>query len=530
MPLRLHIPGRRAAAVLTAVPATVLAALMAPLPAAVPARVAAQSAIALPNAPQPRPDFMPQAVLAELSLPFPAGEQDGPTQPVPAEAEPEQDPALTMFPHSETSRYWVSGQANSIFQMHGRFHSPYEGANSLLDTFEYKASEVATLYLGYELRPDSRYSTDLIADFENAGGRSISQALGLAGETNIDAVRNPNLSSKPYLGRGEIHQIIGLTDEMAGQDRSPFALAGRVPARRFEIRIGKMSLPDVFDINSVGSDSHLQFTNWTVDNNGAWDYAADTRGYSVGGVLEYDDKAWSARYGIFAMPVVANGIDLDWAFSRASGQNWEIEIRKGLFARFIRAKHPGAKRPGAVRVLSFVNHAHMGDYRQSVQQFLAGQTATPEITATERYGAVKYGFGLNTEQEITGSLRLFGRFGWNEDQHESFAYTEVGQTILFGGDYNGRDWSRPNDKLGIAFVSNAIKRDHQNYLHYGGLGFLLGDGSLTYAREDIVEWYYNAHAWRGLYGMVGGSYIAHPGYNRDRGPVYVPAARVHIDF
>ncbi len=51
----------------------------------------------------------------------------------------------------------------------------------------------------------------------------------------------------------------------------------------------------------------------------------------------------------------------------------------------------------------------------------------------------------------------------------------------------------------MAFVSNAIKRDHQNYLHYGGLGFLLGDGNLTYAREDIVEWYYNAHIWRGLY-------------------------------
>ncbi len=52
-----------------------------------------------------------------------------------------------MAPHSEGGRYWVSGQANSIFQMHGHFHSPYEGANSLRDIFEYKASEVGTLYL-----------------------------------------------------------------------------------------------------------------------------------------------------------------------------------------------------------------------------------------------------------------------------------------------------------------------------------------------------------------------------------------------
>jgi len=365
----------------------------------------------------------------------------------------------------------------------------------------------------------------LIADFENAGGRGISQALGLAGVTNLDVVRNPTLSTAPYFSRGVIHQTIGLTDEMVDQDRGPLALATSVPVRRFEIRVGKMSLPDVLDVNSVGTDSHLQFTNWTIDNNGAWDYAADTRGYTVGGLLEYDDSIWSARYLFAAMPVVANGLDLDWAFSRAHGQNWEFEVRKGLLASVINRKHPGV-----VRILAYRNNAHMGNYRESVQQFLAGKVPVPDITQSERYGAVKYGFGLNTEQEVTDSLRLFTRVGWNEDQHESFAYTEVGQTFSFGGDYNGHTWSRPNDKAGAAFVSNAIKRDHQNYLHYGGLGFLLGDGNLTYGRENIMEWYYNAHLWRGLYAMVGGSFIVHPGYNRDRGPLYVPAVRAHIDF
>ena len=415
------------------------------------------------------------------------------------------DPILTMAPHSESARYWVSGQANSIFQMHGHFRSPYEGANSLRDTFEAKASEVATLYLGYQFKPNSRYSTELIVDFENAGGRGISQALGLAGVTNLDVVRNPTLSTAPYLSRGVIHQTIGLTDEMVDQERGPLALATKVPVRRFDVRVGKMGLPDVLDVNSVGTDSHMQFTNWTIDNNGAWDYAADTRGYTVGGVLEYDDRTWSARYAIAAMPVVANGIDLDWAFSRANGQNWEFELRKGLLARLV-----NPKRQGAVRVLSYVNHAHMGDYRESVEQYLAGKIAVPDITQSERFGAVKYGFGLNTEQEVTESLRVFARFGWNEDQHESFAYTEVGQTVSFGGDYSGHSWSRANDKVGVAFVSNAIKKDHQNYLHYGGRGFLLGDGGLTYGRENIVEWYYNAHLWRGLYAMTGGSYIVDP--------------------
>jgi high affinity Mn2+ porin len=482
----------------------------------------AQDAASMPDAPAPVSAIDPIHLTFSDSGTGAASEHGAEleTPAAPPEAE-----MLTMFPHSDTAPYWVSGQANSIFQAHGHFRSPYEGTNSLLDIFEYKASEVATLFLGYQWHANTRYNTDFIVDFENAGGRGISEALGLAGQTNLDVVRNPNLSTTPYISRGEIHQIIGLTNEMTDQDRSQFALATKVPERRFEIRVGKMSLPDTLDINSVGTDSHLQFTNWTVDNNGAWDYAADTRGYTVGGVLEYDDKVWSARYAIAAMPIVANGIDLDWAFSRANGQNWEFELRKGLFGWLL-----DPKREGAVRVLSFVNHAHMGDYRESVNQYLEGKIATPDITQTEKFGAVKYGFGFNTEQEVTDYLRLFGRFGWNEDQHESFAYTEVGQTILFGGDYAGKQWHRSNDKIGVAYVSNAIKRDHQNYLHYGGLGFLLGDGGLTYGREDILEWYYNAHLWRGLYMATGGSEVVHPGYNTVRGPVYVYTVRAHVDF
>jgi carbohydrate-selective porin OprB len=144
--------------------------------------------------------------------------------------------------------------------------------------------------------------------------------------------------------------------------------------------------------------------------------------------------------------------------------------------------------------------------------------------------ALKYGFGYNTEQEISANLRVFARFGWNEGQHESYAYTEVDQTAEAGADYAGTRWHRPVDKIGVAVVSNAIKRDHQNYLRLGGSGFLLGDGNLNYGRENIVESYYNWHAWRGLFYAVDIQHIANPGYNRDRGPAWVGGVRAHVDF
>ncbi len=467
-------------------------------------------------------------ILLSLFIPVYAQDQDPPagsTHTAELLDPPSGDSALTVFPHPEKAPYLVAGQANIIFQAHGPFHSPYEGENSLLSRGEYKTSLVGTLFLGLQLHHNLRYNTDAILDVESAGGRGISEALGLAGFTNLDVVRNPNLGPTPYIGRVQLHQTIGFTDKMVEAERTPFSLATEVPERRLELHIGKMSMPDFFDINSIGTDSHLQFLNWTIDNNGAWDYAADTRGYTYAAVAEYIDKNWSARYGIALMPTVANGIDLDWNLRRASGQNMEVELRRSMLGHLV-----NSDRKGVVRVLSYVNHAHMGLYRDAVQSYLAGNGSQPDIASVAKFSAVKYGFGLNSEQELTENMRVFLRFGWNEGHHESFAYTEVDQTIEFGADYAGRRWSRYNDKVGVAFVSNAIKRDHQNYLAYGGLGFLLGDGKLNYGRENILEGYYNLHAWRGVFYSLNLQYITNPGYNRDRGPVLVEAIRMHVDF
>jgi hypothetical protein len=470
-------------------------------------------------------------LLLAISLVANAQEQDliddrpGRPAKLPEAPAPADESAPTMFPHSETSRFYIAGQANIIFQADGPFHSPYEGTNSFIGRGEYKTSLLGTLYLAAQVRRDPKTETDALLNLESAGGRGLSEALGLAGFTNLDVVRNPNLGPVPYMARAQLHQTIGFTDKLIDSPRTPFSLATQVPERRLEFYVGKMSLPDYFDINSIGSDSHLQFMNWSVDNNGAWDYAADTRGYTYAAVAEYDDKVWSARYAVALMPTVANGIDLVWNLRQASGQNMEFELRKSVVGNLL-----PSDRKGVVRVLSYVNHAHMGLYRVANQAYLSGEDPTPEITKHETYGAVKYGFTLNAEQELTTNIRIFGRFGWNEGQHESFAYTEDDQTFEFGGDYSGRAWSRPYDKLGVAFVTNAIKADHQAYLGFGGLGFLLGDGKLNYAREDILESYYNLHAWRGMYYALDLQYINHPGYNQDRGPVLVESVRMHVDF
>src|SRR5579862_2218428 len=426
------------------------------------------------------------------------------------------DEPTTMWPHSDSSRYWISGQSNTIFQAHPAFHARYTGVNSLLPRGEYKVSLVETLFTALQ----ASKNTDLILDIESAGGRGISQAFGLAGFTDLDVVRNPTLGAAPYIARVMLHQTVPLSKSTTQATRGPFSLATQVPIRRLEFRVGKFGTADFFDQNSAGSDSHLQFLNWTIDNNGAYDYAADTRGYTWAADIEYHDRWGTLRFAEALMPKVANGIKLDWDLLRARAENVEVEIHPSIWHAH----------PTIFRFLGYANTADMGNYRQAINNFLSGATTVPDVIATRQQGRVKYGFGVNLEQPLNSWITAFARWGWNEGTNESFAYTEVNLTALAGAAATGDRWHRKLDHAGVAFVSNGISRDHQQYLALGGVGFLLGDGALNYGRENIFETFYTAHVWRGLFASFDLQHINNPGYNRDRGPVLVPGLRAHVEF
>jgi hypothetical protein len=431
----------------------------------------------------------------------------------------------SMLPHFLDGRFWVSGQMNFISQAHPEFDAKYTGVNSLLPNYEKATSRVLTVYTGVRLNN----SIELIGDAEEAGGSAISQALGIAGFSNLDAVRNPSLSKAPYLSRAIFHKVIALSDKKVENDPGPMSTFTELPERRLDIRFGKFSAPDFFDINSVGSDSHFQFMNWTTAQNGAYDYAADTRGYTWGAVIEYQAKNYAFRAGEMLMPTVANGIDMEWSLRKAHAENVEFELRKGLLP----------KKGGTVRLLSYINHANMGIYRNAIAQYEAGITPVPEITNHPFNTTIKYGFGVNIEQSLSTNFTAFARFGWNNGKTESFAYTEVDSTFAVGLGANGDRWHRNKDRAGVAFVSNAISMDHQNYLKDGGVGFIIGDdvpgvqrpaGFLNYGREQIFESYYTAHVWRGLYVGPDVQHVNNPAYNRDRGPVLIPGLRVHVEI
>ena len=112
-----------------------------------------------------------------------------------AEGAPPEDHMLTMFPHSQTARWWISGQENIVTQWHPSFGAKYSGPNSFRTEAEHATSNIGTLFTGYQLTA----TTEIFMHFETADGGGISDALGLGGFTDLDVVRNPALGSAPYL-------------------------------------------------------------------------------------------------------------------------------------------------------------------------------------------------------------------------------------------------------------------------------------------------------------------------------------------
>jgi len=404
-------------------------------------------------------------------------------------------------------------QATSIGQYHGTFRSPYQGPFSLQNTMERDASLTTTLFLGLRLAKNTR----LYFDPEIAGGKGFSGVNGLANSSNGELPRVASATPKPYIARLYVSQDFALGSETEFLEGDANQLAGARPVKRYTVTAGRFTLTDFFDNNRYTHDPRSQFIGWAVMYNGAWDYPADVRGYTWGLVHELHTRNWSLRYASAAMPRVANGLRFDRRLLRNRGDVFEIERRWET-----------AGRQGALRLMNYENRANAGTYAEALRQATAG--SAPDVAATRRNGTLKYGFGINAEQEVAAGIGIFARLGWSDGKTESFAFTAIDRLATGGVSVNGRRWRRPFDTVATEVTVGGISGVHALYLARGGHDFLIGDGRLQYGPETISESYYNARILPWLFASIDLQHVTNPAYNQDRGPVWIPSLRLHIEF
>ena len=415
---------------------------------------------------------------------------------------------------AQKSETWsVHGQITFVEQYHPAFHSLVRGTNSLDPGSRGDETVNADLYGGLRLWQGGEAYVGLEVD----QGFGLSNTTGLAGFSNGQGSKVGKALPYARLQRLFFRQTFDLGGDSQDVEADANQLAGARTANSLILTAGKFTVTDMFDVNTYAHDPMKDFLNWAIIDSGAYDYAADAWGYSYGFAGEWTQDWWTLRAGLFDMSRIPNFTQL----VRWFGQ-YEI-VAEG------EERHTLWGQPGKVKLLGYFNRARMGSYKDAVALGLA--THTIPNTALVRRPATRPGVAVNVEQQIDDDLGAFLRLSANDGSEEAFEYTEINESVAAGLSLKGARWKRDDDTVGAALVVNGISKSARAYFAAGGIGILIGDGSLVhYGTEDIVELYYNAKLTGWLNATADYQFVANPAYNRDRGPVSILGARIHAQF
>ncbi|HEV3492935.1 MAG TPA: carbohydrate porin [Reyranella sp.] len=418
-------------------------------------------------------------------------------------------------PYRGPGSFEVHGQGVFVYQGYPPFNAPYDGPQSLPSAGQSRQTSALSGSLGIRLWEGGEFyfAPELLQGF------GVAQTQGVAGFPNGEAQRDfpyPRFS----MSRVFLRQTIGLGGETEKVESDYDQLAGKRDVSRVTITAGRYAVQDIFDNNAYANDPRVDFLNWSIWAAGAFDYAADSIGFTWGVAAELNQPNWTVRFGYFLEPALTDTDSYDMALFARGEYIAELELRYRPFDR-----------PGAVRLAAWLNSAFAGSYNQAVAlaALTPGLNANNTIAQTEQ-GRTKYGFYVNLEQELSDNVGAFARFSWNDGRTEIMSFTDITTSLSAGLSIKGTPWGRPGDTIGVAGAVNSISADLANYLAAGGLGILIGDGALTYAPEVVAETYYSLRVAKGLYVTADYQFIANPAYNAVRGPAHFFSGRLMAKF
>ena len=406
----------------------------------------------------------------------------------------------------------IHGQFTNITQGHPHFAAAYSGKNSLSTNGRNEETTDLTLFAGVSLWRGA----ELWLNPEIDQGFGFDNTVGMAGFPNGGAYKvGANL---PYLRipRAFIRQAISLGDAEEIREAAANQLAGSQSVNNLTLTVGKFAVVDVFDTNRYAHDPRADFLNWAIIEGGAFDYAADSWGYTLGAAAEWTQDWWTLRGGVFRLSAVPNGKVVGFDF-RQNSVILEAEQR-----------HQWRGHPGKVKLLAFVNRGDMAGYADAVHLGLA-TSSTPDVALVRRFSS-RPGLVLNVEQELTSAIGAFARLSSNRGGKETFEFADINQAVSAGLSIQGDAWGRHDDTLGIAAAVNRISGAAQAYFAAGGLGVQVGDGRMNYAPEQIQETYYSWRSSPHSTVTLDYQHVDHPAYNQDRGPVSIYGVRLHAEF
>lgn len=413
----------------------------------------------------------------------------------------------------------VHGQATFVDQAYPSFHSPYEGTNSLSGGGQNRETFDLTLSTGVKLWQGAEFW----ANSEIDQGFGFNNTHGAAGFPSAESYKLGSTYPYARLQRAFLRQTINLGGDTEKVDDDFAQFAGTRSTDRLVLTVGRFGIADIFDTNKYANNPKVDFLNWALINAGTFDYAGDGWGYSYGAAAEWYAGRWTLRAGVFDLSNTPAGGDSPTAYGL------DPTFQQFQMVGELEERHELWGQPGKIKITGFLSRGSAGNFSDAVA--LSQATGLPaDINAVRSYTS-RPGVSLNIEQQANDNFGFFLRAGWADGNIEPWDFTDVDRTVSGGVSINGKSWGRPDDTIGIAGVVNGISNAHIAFLNAGGIGILIGDGQLTnYSTEKILETYYSYAMTSSTRLSVDYQFIANPGYNANRGPANIFAARAHWQF
>lgn len=417
------------------------------------------------------------------------------------------------------------------FPFAARYTNLHGTPHSLSPAAEGSFTGTATLFLGVRLWRGAEVY--LVPEIISTKPLSNLAGLGAAIQ-NAELQKSGGPAPLPYVSRVYLRQTFGLGGGRVEKRSEAMQLGSVVDSRRLAITVGKLSVLDVMDKNAFAGDLRRQFLNMAFLTHGAYDFAADARGYTWGAFAELTLDDYAVRLAHLAVPKDPNQLPIDPRFWRYFGDQVEIE-----------GAHHILKQRGAIRVLGYVNRERMGRFDDAIAAFDAHPEknaasckgfnyGSPNATAPDlcwaRRPQVKLGVGVNVEQQIGDDVGLFLRGMFSDGRTEVYSFMSADRSLSLGLLSKGTSWRRPTDTAGLAFGAGWISKSHALYLDRGGIDGFIGDGKINHAAESVLEVFYSFNVVPSLWLSADYQHIIHPAYNADRGPVDVAGGRLHSEF
>jgi high affinity Mn2+ porin len=408
----------------------------------------------------------------------------------------------------------IHGQLTYVEQETNDFKAPYSGPNSLSPDRGRETVD-ATLFLGARLWPGAEGWIQPELD----QGFGLNNTLGVAGFPSGEAYKVG--ANQPYfrLPRAFVRQTIDTGAEREAIEGVANQLGGSRSLDRWVFTFGKFAVTDVFDTNQYAHDPHTDFLNWSALDAGAFDYAADAWGFTVGAAAERYLGSWTFRAGVFDLSNIPNSTMLDPGFHEFQ-IDAEVEKRYELFGQ-----------TGRVLITGFNSRGRMALLDEAIGLAqMTGESLNAALIDARQYRS-RWGAVLGVEQPITETVGVFARISKAAGNVETYEFTDIDRSVAIGTSIKGLLWHRADDAIGLAAIDNGISAEREDYLNRGGLGVLIGDGKLPHpGAEQIFEIYYSVAALPWAHVSLDYQWVKNPGYNTDRGPVSIVAVRLHAQF